>query len=136
MYNFLYLWRTFSQSLLISKALDGIHNICKYSIDKDVLIAIGSPLLYKNSLYNCAVVIFGGKILGIVPKSYLPNYSEFYEKRWFTEGYKIKSERINLPFQENIPFGVNLIFLIKFSNLLSKYVKIFGLQFHLVVILH
>ncbi|AVQ39824.1 NAD(+) synthase [Clostridium botulinum] len=100
----------FSQSLLISKALEGINNICKYSIDKDVLIAVGAPLLYKNGLYNCAVIIFGGKILGIVPKSYLPNYSEFYEKRWFTEGYKIKSERINLPFQKNIPFGVNLIF--------------------------
>ncbi len=100
----------FSQSLLISKALEGIHNICKYSIDKDVLIAVGAPLLHKNSLYNCAVIIFGGKILGIVPKSYLPNYSEFYEKRWFTEGYKIKSERINLPFQKNIPFGINLIF--------------------------
>ncbi len=82
------MWRTFSQSLLISKTLDGIHNICKYSIDKDVLIAVGAPLLYKNSLYNCAVIIFGGKILGIVPKSYLPNYSEFYEKDGSQKGIK------------------------------------------------
>ncbi len=51
----------FSQNLLISKAIDGIHDICKYSIDKDILIAIGAPLLYKNSLYNCAVIIFDGK---------------------------------------------------------------------------
>lgn len=51
-----------------------------------MLITIGAPHLHNNILYNCAYMIFNGKILGIVPKSYIPNYSEFYEKRWFTEG--------------------------------------------------
>ena len=55
-------------------------------------------------------MIFNGKILGIVPKSYIPNYSEFYEKRWFTEGINLIDEIVTLPFQENIPFGTNLIF--------------------------
>src|SRR3712207_1982713 len=49
-------------------------------------------------------------ILGIVPKSYLPNYSEFYEKRWFTEGYNIIDKKVDLYFQKDIPFGVNLLF--------------------------
>ena len=51
-----------------------------------------------------------GKILGIVPKSYIPNYSEFYEKRWFTAAAMLTDELVALPFQENIPFGTNLIF--------------------------
>ncbi|MBM6839268.1 NAD(+) synthase, partial [Clostridium saudiense] len=80
------------------------------SINKDMLIAIGAPLLYNNALYNCGYLIFEGKILGIVPKSYIPNYSEFYEKRWFTQGASIIDQKVNLPFQEDIPFGTNLIF--------------------------
>lgn len=50
------------------------------------------------------------KILGIVPKSYIPNYSEFYEKRWFTEGLNITSKTVDFSFQKNVPFGVNLLF--------------------------
>ena len=49
-------------------------------------------------------------MLGIVPKSYIPNYSEFYEKRWFSEGISIENEKIDLPFQKDVPFGTNLIF--------------------------
>ena len=75
-----------------------------------MLIAVGCPLVHNNILYNCACIIFDGKLLGIVPKSYIPNYSEFYEKRWFTEAAMLVDEIISLPFQENIPFGTNLIF--------------------------
>ncbi|GAA0739449.1 NAD(+) synthase [Clostridium oceanicum] len=100
----------FNQNLLIEKSIEGIKSICDYSINKDILISVGAPLTYNSSLYNCAFVIFNGKVLGIVPKSYLPNYTEFYEKRWFSEGIGIINKKINLPFQENIPFGTNLIF--------------------------
>ena len=75
-----------------------------------MLIAVGCPLVHNNVLYNCACIIFDGKILGIVPKSYIPNYSEFYEKRWFTEAAMLIDESLTLSFQENIPFGTNLIF--------------------------
>ena len=100
----------FLTSSLLNKAIDGLKIICEESHNKDMLIAVGCPLVHNNILYNCACIIFNGKVLGIVPKSYIPNYSEFYEKRWFTEGAMLIDEIINLPFQENIPFGTNLIF--------------------------
>ena len=75
----------FLTSALLNKTLDGLKEICEYTIAKDILITVGAPLIHNNVLYNCGFIIFNGKILGIVPKSYIPNYSEFYEKRWFTE---------------------------------------------------
>ena len=71
----------FLTSSLLNKAIDGLKSICEESRNKDMLIAVGCPLVHNNVLYNCACIIFEGKILGIVPKSYIPNYSEFYEKR-------------------------------------------------------
>ena len=61
-------------------------------------------------------LLFKGSVLGIVPKSYLPNYSEFYEKRWFSEGISIENEKIDLPFQKDVPFGTNLIFSSNIAN--------------------
>ncbi|MFA9397535.1 MAG: NAD(+) synthase [Clostridiaceae bacterium] len=100
----------FLQDLLIEENYKGINEIKEYSRKKDILIAIGAPLKINNILYNSAYIIFKGKILGIVPKSYIPNYTEFYEKRWFTEGLNIKKEMISLDFQKDIPFGTDLIF--------------------------
>ncbi|MEW9096596.1 MAG: NAD(+) synthase [Clostridiaceae bacterium] len=94
----------------LSKSIMGIENICSFSKDKDILIAVGAPLIFNDSLYNCAFIIYEGKILGIVPKSFIPNYSEFYEKRWFSEGMYINNEKIDLDLQKDIPFGVDLIF--------------------------
>ena len=81
-----------------------------------MLIAVGAPLISGSILYNCAYILFKGKVLGIVPKSYIPNYSEFYEKRWFTEGISITNQKVNLPFQKEIPFGVDLIFSSNLGN--------------------
>ena len=100
----------FLNSSLINASIKGLESIVKSSIDKDMLIAVGAPLLHNNVLYNCAYLIFEGNILGIVPKSYIPNYSEFYEKRWFTQGVNIIDQKVNLSFQKDIPFGTNLIF--------------------------
>lgn len=100
----------FLQQQLIEKSMLAIKRLCLFSKNKDILIAIGAPLIYKNGLYNCAYVIHNGKILGIIPKTHLPNYSEFYEKRWFSEGLDICSKTISLSFQNDIPFGVNFIF--------------------------
>ena len=100
----------FLNSSLLNSSYKGLETIINESKNKDMLLAIGGPLLHNNTLYNCAYLVFEGKILGIVPKSYIPNYSEFYEKRWFTEGVNVIDCHVNLPFQQNIPFGVNLIF--------------------------
>ncbi|AJA47687.1 glutamine-dependent NAD(+) synthetase [Clostridium pasteurianum DSM 525 = ATCC 6013] len=100
----------FYQQQLIDKSYNAIEELCSFSYEKDILIVVGSILIYRYCTYNCAFVIFNGKILGIVPKSYIPNYTEFYEKRWFTEGLGIIDKSIDLPFQSDIPFGTNLIF--------------------------
>lgn len=73
------------------------------------LIAVGVPLLHDNKLYNCAAVICRGEILGIVPKTHIPNYQEFYEKRWFTSGKDILSSYLRIE-NRSFPFGSNLIF--------------------------
>jgi NAD+ synthase (glutamine-hydrolysing) len=100
----------FLQRRLLNKSQNALENLCNYSSDKDILIAVGAPFEHNNLLYNAAYIIFKGKILGIVPKSYLPNYSEFYEKRWFSSGLHVDTDLIDLPFQSEIPFGINLIF--------------------------
>ncbi|MBE6063277.1 MAG: NAD(+) synthase [Clostridium butyricum] len=106
----------FLQNYLLKKAVDGIKNIAQKTKEKDILIAVGAPLLKGSILYNCAVILFKGNVLGIVPKSFIPNYSEFYEKRWFTEGINVKNDTIDLSFQKNIPFGTNLIFSSNIAN--------------------
>ncbi len=106
----------FLQEYLITKALNGIKEVLENTKNNDILIAVGAPLLYGSALYNCAFLLFKGKILGIVPKSYLPNYSEFYEKRWFTEGLSVEDEIVDLPYQKDIPFGTNLIFSSSIAN--------------------
>ena len=100
----------FMQYSLLEKSNLAIEKLIKKSTGLDMLIAIGAPLSFKNVLFNCAYIIFDGKLLGIVPKSYIPNYSEFYEKRWFSEGLGIIDEKVNFPFQKDVPFGTNLIF--------------------------
>ncbi|AYD41071.1 NAD(+) synthase [Clostridium fermenticellae] len=100
----------FCSQLLLDKSIDAVKSLCDFSINKDILIAVGAPLKYNSCLYNCAYIIFEGKILGIIPKSYIPNYTEFYEKRWFTEGLGLINKEVHFTFQGNIPFGTNLIF--------------------------
>jgi len=100
----------FLQHQIIEKSEIAIKTLCEFSKNKDILIAVGSPLYFNDCLYNCVYVIFNGNLLGIVPKSYIPNYSEFYEKRWFTEGLGIINKTVNLSFTKNIPFGTNLLF--------------------------
>lgn len=100
----------FLQEELVTAVNGALQKLCSFSKGEDMLIIVGAPLEYNTSLYNCAFVIFEGNILGIVPKSFIPNYSEFYEKRWFTEGLGLTNGSLNLPFQKNIPFGTNLLF--------------------------
>lgn len=82
--------------LFLTKALQksaesALLELVRYTENKNIVIAVGMPVPFYNSLYNCAVVIFNGKIEGVVPKTHIANYNEFYEKRWFASGSQFKS---------------------------------------------
>lgn len=98
----------FSQSLLIDKAEENLLKIVRETARMDIVAVVGMPVRYLGRLFNCAVFFRKGKIEWILPKTYLPNYAEFYEKRWFASGENIKSETIILNGYE-IPFGRNYI---------------------------
>jgi NAD+ synthase (glutamine-hydrolysing) len=113
----------FNQDILIDKSYEGLKDLVDYSKDKMIVIIVGSPIKCENKLYNCAVVINNGKILGIVPKTYIPNYNEFYEMRWFKSSNDLKIKEINL-FNEFVPIGVDLIFTSKLDDELKFGVEI------------
>ncbi|HEY2751838.1 NAD(+) synthase [Phenylobacterium sp.] len=73
------------------------------------VLIVGAPLQHMGALYNCAVVIARGRILGVTPKSFLPNYREFYENRWFAPGAGVAGATMRLAGQD-VPFGVDLVF--------------------------
>jgi NAD+ synthase (glutamine-hydrolysing) len=93
---------------LRDKTIEGILELKKFSFDRHIVFIFGAPIIKSNSLYNCAIIIYNGKILGIVPKSFIPNYNEFYEARYFAPCPDSLSE-IAIG-NEKIPFGTNLIF--------------------------
>ena len=74
----------FHQERLIEAAVAGIDRLQEFSNTLNLVFIVGAPVRHNGALYNCAIAIGGGEILAIVPKTYLPNYNEFYEKRWFT----------------------------------------------------
>ena len=73
----------FKEQLLLDRAESGILTLLDFTRKLDIISIVGLPVVINGLLYNCAAVIQSGTLLGIVPKTYLPNYAEFYEKRWF-----------------------------------------------------
>ena len=73
----------FKEQLLLDRAESGILTLLDFTRKLDIISIVGLPVVINGLLYNCAAVIQSGSLLGIVPKTYLPNYAEFYEKRWF-----------------------------------------------------
>ena len=98
----------FFQQTLLDGALNALREITEHTAGSDMLISVGCPLRFRGELYNCAVVLKDGKILGVVPKKFLPNYNEFYEKRHFTAAPEGQFD-IEL-FGESVPFGLGLLF--------------------------
>ena len=98
----------FLQDTLLHAAEEGLATILEATKNLDMLTALGLPVRYKNKLYNCAAVIHKGEILGVVPKTCLPNYGEFYEGRWFECGAG-EPELFTLCAQETF-FGSDLAF--------------------------
>ncbi|MBO9516737.1 MAG: NAD(+) synthase [Porphyrobacter sp.] len=97
------------QSALLDAAEAAVVEITKASSGLSPVLLIGAPLRHNGRIYNCALAVANGKLLGAVPKSYLPNYREFYEKRWFASGITIRGQSIRVG-EEDIPFGVDLLF--------------------------
>ncbi len=108
----------FNQPTLLNAAMRQLGFLQQVSKESHVTAVVGLPVRYRGRLYNCAAVIQYGEILGIVPKCYLPNYDEFYEKRWFSSGLKLDipegKEYNTIDIDGHaIPFGINLLFRIE-----------------------
>ncbi|MGI3899843.1 MAG: NAD(+) synthase [Janthinobacterium lividum] len=99
----------FLQQTLHEAVADALQTLVEGTRDLLPVLVVGAPLPWRNRLYNCAVVIHRGALLGVVPKSYLPNYREFYEKRHFAAGAGIRGETILCGAVE-APFGTDLLF--------------------------
>ena len=84
----------FFQKTLIDAAALGLNKILKASENLSGAFAVGLPLQINGQLYNCAVFLKGGRVLGICPKTFMPNYNEFYEKRWFSVSEELEEEDI------------------------------------------
>ncbi|MDP2259933.1 MAG: NAD(+) synthase [Caulobacter sp.] len=97
------------QDALLEAVEAAVAEICQASETLSPVLAIGAPVRRNGRLYNCALAISRGRILGVVPKSFLPNYREYYEKRWFAPGVGLTDLDVTLAGQ-TAPFGVDLIF--------------------------
>lgn len=97
------------QDALLDAVEAALGDLAAASAALSPVLLVGAALRWRGRLFNCAVVISRGEILGVVPKSYLPNYREYYEKRWFALGRDIAGETIRIGDRE-LPFGPDLIF--------------------------
>lgn len=97
------------QSAIIDASLAALDQIAEASATLSPVLVVGAPMLAKGRLYNCAIVIAAGRVLGVVPKSFLPNYREFYEKRWYAHGRDVRGQAILVNGVE-VPFGTDLVF--------------------------
>ena len=99
----------FNQRLLLESAEEELCNLLQATNETKMLIAVGMPIMADNQLFNCAVMIHEGHILGVIPKTFIPNYSEFYEKRWFASALNRISDKVKLC-GARVPFNENLLF--------------------------
>ncbi len=97
------------QKLLQEKTLQSLKKLVSASRRLKPLFVVGTPLWFEGKIFNTAAVIYKGEILGFVPKTYLPNYKEFYEKRWFTSGRDLINKDIEI-FGKRAPVGIDLLF--------------------------
>jgi NAD+ synthase (glutamine-hydrolysing) len=104
----------FHQSALLDASLDALASVVAASEKLPIAMIVGLPLRVEHLLYNCAVVVAGGRILGVVPKSFLPNYGEFYEARQFNPADSAVVTETRL-LEQVVPFGAQLLF--ELSNL-------------------
>ena len=99
----------FFQQQLLTNAEKALNELQLLTFSTTAVIIVGMPVRVQNQLFNTAVVLQGGHILGVVPKTHLPNNNEFYEKRWFSQATATDVQRISLSGEE-VPFGTDLLF--------------------------
>ncbi len=99
----------FYQSALLDGTRQALLNIAQATALPNLLTVVGAPLEVHGRIYNCAIAMQGGSIVGIVPKTYLPSTNEYYEKRWFTPGTNAPFSAIDLG-PHPVSFGLNLLF--------------------------
>ncbi|MHA7818030.1 MAG: NAD(+) synthase [Erythrobacter sp.] len=97
------------QNAMLDASETAIAEIAEASRELTPVLVVGAPLRRNAKIYNCAIVIAHGEVLGVIPKSYLPNYREFYEKRWFAHGRNCQDLWIGIAGEE-VPFGTDLVF--------------------------
>jgi NAD+ synthase (glutamine-hydrolysing) len=97
------------QEALLLEAQEGLRHILKESAGSSIVAAVGMPLPVDEKIFNCAVVLSSGRVLGVIPKAFLPSYREFYEDRWFSPARDARSETIELAGQK-VPFGTDILF--------------------------
>lgn len=99
----------FAQQLLLENCEESIFKLLDFTRSLNIISIVGAPVMVGGLLMNCAVVIQGGKVLGIVPKTYLPNYKEFYEQRWFASAATLPDTNVRLCGQ-TVTISKNIIF--------------------------
>lgn len=105
----------FHQQALLDGVRESLKEFLNATADMNIILVVGAPLRVNYGLFNCGLVIYRGKILGVTVKSYLPNYREYYEGRQFRPAKDALNKHIDLCGQEEIPFGADLIF--KINNI-------------------
>ena len=111
------------QDALLGAVQQAVDEVVQASNRLRPVLLVGAPLRRNGRLYNCAVVISRGQVLGVIPKSFLPNYREYYEKRWFAPGAGIVDAEIDVAGQ-TVPFGTDLRFLATDHDGLDLFVEI------------
>lgn len=103
----------FHQDALLKSVIDSLCCIKEATKNLNLILVVGAPLQVDSRLFNCGIVLYHGRIIGIAVKSYLPNYREFYEGRQFSPADEAQSKTVDLCGQENIPFGADILFNVK-----------------------
>ncbi|HTO46248.1 MAG TPA: NAD(+) synthase, partial [Burkholderiales bacterium] len=114
----------FHQQALLDGARAALGRVVAASREIPVIAVVGVPLVVDSLLFNCAVVVHGGRILGVTPKTYLPNYREFYELRQFTPGDVASRSTIDLLGEKDVPFGSRLVFQLESQPLFAFHAEI------------
>jgi NAD+ synthase (glutamine-hydrolysing) len=100
----------FRQQRLLESAIAGLNRIADATALEDIAVVVGLPFEVDGRLFNCAAFVANGRVLGIVPKSSPPNYSEFYELRHFSRAHHATRNAVNFAGHVEVPFGIDLLF--------------------------
>jgi NAD+ synthase (glutamine-hydrolysing) len=114
----------FHQDALLTSVMAGLKEILAATRELNTILVIGAPLRIDFRLFNCGVVLYRGRILGIAVKSYLPNYREFYEGRQFSPAESARSKVIDICGQEDVPFGADVLFNVKNIDNFTFFVEV------------